>query len=236
VRIAELFYSVQGEGVLSGVPSAFVRTSGCPLRCSWCDTPYTSWDPSGETLTVEQILAWVDEILAHLAKYPTRHVVLTGGEPVIAPGAAELCQRLRERNYHVTLETAAIEFRPLAIDLASLSPKLASSTPHKREGGRYALQHDERRLRPDVIRAFLEHSPQYQLKFVVDRREDLDEILALLDKLPPVDPMSVLLMPQGVTHEELRERGVWVAELCKRHGFRYCPRLHVELYGNRRGT
>jgi 7-carboxy-7-deazaguanine synthase len=229
VRIAELFYSVQGEGVLSGVPSAFVRTSGCPLRCAWCDTPYTSWEPSGETLSV-------DQVLARVAEYPTRHAVLTGGEPVVAAGAEELCRRLRERNYHVTLETAAIEFKPLAIDLASLSPKLASSTPHRREGGRYALRHDEQRLRPDVIRAFMEHSPQYQLKFVIDRPEDVQEILALLDRLPPVDPLSVLLMPQGVGHEELRERGVWVAELCKRHGFRYCPRLHVELYGNRRGT
>lgn len=228
MRIAELFYSVQGEGILSGVPSAFVRTSGCPLRCAWCDTPYTSWQPSGETLSV-------DEILARLAEHPTRHAVLTGGEPVVAAGIEELCSRLKERNYHVTLETAAIEFAPLAIDLASLSPKLASSTPHQRDGGRYALRHDEQRLRPDVIRAFMQHAA-YQLKFVIDRPEDVEEILALLDRLPPVDPLSVLLMPQGITPEELRQRGVWVAELCKRHGFRYCPRLHVELYGNRRGT
>ena len=228
MRIAEIFYSVQGEGILSGVPSAFVRTTGCPLRCSWCDTPYTSWEPTGESMSV-------DEVLARLAEYPTRHAVLTGGEPVVAAGIDELCARLHAGGYHVTLETAAVEFKPLPISLASLSPKLASSTPNRREGGRYALLHDERRLRPDVIRAFMQHSP-YQLKFVIDRPEDVDEILALLDGLPPVDPLSVLLMPQGITHEELRERGVWVADLCKRHGFRYCPRLHVELYGNRRGT
>jgi 7-carboxy-7-deazaguanine synthase len=228
MRIAEIFYSIQGEGILAGVPSAFVRTSGCPLRCGWCDTPFTSWDPAGETMSVEQILA-------RLAEYPTRHAVVTGGEPVVAAGIEDLCAQLRGAGYRVTLETAAITFKPLAIDLASLSPKLASSTPHQRDGGRYALRHDEQRLRPDAIRAFLEHC-DCQLKFVIDRPQDVEEILALLKVLPPVDAHSVLLMPQGVTHEELRERGVWVAELCKKYGFRYCPRLHVELYGNRRGT
>jgi 7-carboxy-7-deazaguanine synthase len=228
MRIAEIFYSVQGEGTLAGVPSAFVRTTGCPLRCAWCDSPYTSWEPSGETMSA-------DDVLARLAEYPTRHAVVTGGEPVVAAGIEELCARLHEAHYHVTLETAAVVFKPLPIDLASLSPKLASSTPHQRDGGRYALRHDEQRLRPDAIRAFLEHGP-CQLKFVIDRPEDVEEIQALLKQLPTVDPHSVLLMPQGVTHEELRERGVWVAELCKRHGYRYCPRLHVELYGNRRGT
>src|SRR3954453_7112836 len=143
MRISEIFYSVQGEGILAGVPSVFVRTTGCPLRCTWCDSPYTSWQPSGETMSVEQIME-------RLSKYPTRHAVVTGGEPVVAAGIEELCARLHEGGYHVTLETAAVEFRPLPIDLASLSPKLSSSTPHEREGGRHALQHDERRLRPEV--------------------------------------------------------------------------------------
>src|SRR5260370_37333379 len=119
MRIAEIFYSVQGEGLLAGVPSAFVRTTGCPLRCEWCDTPYTSWQPSGETMSV-------DAILARFAEYPTRHAVVTGGEPVVAAGIEELCIRLHAAGYHVTLETAAIEFKALPISLASLSPKLAS--------------------------------------------------------------------------------------------------------------
>src|SRR5262245_26060823 len=106
MRISEIFYSVQGEGILAGVPSAFVRTTGCPLRCSWCDTPYTSWQPNGETMSV-------DEVLARLAEYPTRHAVVTGGEPVVAAGIDELCARLHAGGYHVTLETAAVEFKPL---------------------------------------------------------------------------------------------------------------------------
>ncbi len=228
MRIAEIFYSVQGEGILAGVPSAFVRTTGCPLRCSWCDSPYTSWEPAGETMSV-------DAVLARLAEYPARHVVVTGGEPVLAAGIEELCARLHEAGRHITLETAGVAFRPLPCDLFSLSPKLSSSTPRQREGGRYALRHDEQRLRPDVIGAFLAHGP-CQLKFVIDRPEDVHEVLALLAELPPVDPATVLLMPQGISRDELAARGPWVAELCKAHGFRFCPRLHIELYGNRRGT
>lgn len=228
MRVAELFYSIQGEGLLVGVPSAFVRTTGCPLRCAWCDTPHTSWQPEGQTLSV-------DDVLARLAAFPTKYAVVTGGEPMVAAGIDDLCQRLREAGYHITLETAAVAFRPVACDLASLSPKLSNSTPHRREGGRYALAHDEQRLRPDVIRAFMERG-EYQLKFVVDRHGDIEEILALLERLPPVVPDRVLLMPQGVTAEALRERGPMIAELCKAHGFRFCPRLHIDLFGNTRGT
>ncbi len=83
MRISEIFYSIQGEGRLLGVPSVFIRTSGCNLRCRWCDTPYTSWQPEGK--------AWsVKKILGEIAKYPTRHVVITGGEPLLAPDIAEL--------------------------------------------------------------------------------------------------------------------------------------------------
>jgi 7-carboxy-7-deazaguanine synthase len=228
MRVAEIFFSIQGEGVLTGVPSAFVRTSGCNLRCRWCDSGYTSWAPEGEGLPVS-------EVLARLSEFPTRYAVVTGGEPLLAPDVTELCAGLRERGYHITIETAATVFKPVACDLISLSPKLSSSTPHQREGGRFALRHDSLRRRPDVIRAFLGRS-DYQIKFVIDRPEDLGEVLDLLAELPPVDPAKVLLMPQGVTREELAQRGPWVAELCKRHGFRYCPRLHIELYGNRRGT
>jgi 7-carboxy-7-deazaguanine synthase len=228
MKIAEIFFSIQGEGRLMGVPSAFVRASGCNLRCSWCDSDYTSWHPEGAKYTVP-------EVLDRVAAFPTRHVVVTGGEPLIAPGVEELCAGLRERAYHITLETAATVFKPVACDLASLSPKLANSTPYQREDGRFAEMHDQRRLRPDVIRAFMAHS-DYQLKFVVDQPGDVAEVLAVLEKLPGLDRAKVLLMPQGVTHDELDRRAGWVAELCKEHGFRYCPRLHIELYGNRRGT
>ena len=228
MKIAELFYSIQGEGILTGVPSAFVRTSGCNLRCEWCDTAYTSWQPEGEHLSV-------GEILRRMESFSTRHAVVTGGEPMLVPEVVDLCAGLRERGYHVTIETAATVFRPAQCDLASLSPKLSNSTPWQREGGRWAARHDSQRLRLDVIRSFLDWC-DYQLKFVIDRPEDVDEMLTLLEALPGVDRGKVLLMPQGVTREELARRGPWLADICKEHGFRFCPRLHIELYGNRRGT
>jgi 7-carboxy-7-deazaguanine synthase len=123
----------------------------------------------------------------------------------------------------------------VACDLASLSPKLSNSTPHEREGGRHAARHDQARLRPDVIRAFMERS-DYQLKFVIDRPEDIAEVLQLLERLSGVDRSKVLLMPQGVKAEELEERGRWLVRECLKHGFRYCPRLHIHLFGNVRGT
>jgi 7-carboxy-7-deazaguanine synthase len=228
MKVAELFYSIQGEGRLTGVPSAFVRTSGCNLRCAFCDSEFTSWHPEGEALSVA-------EVLARLREYPARHVVVTGGEPLIAPGIEDLCAALRQAGYHITVETAATVFKPVECDLASLSPKLSNSTPHQREGGHFAARHEALRLQPEVIRAFIDRY-DYQLKFVIDRPEDVAEVLELLERLPDVDRGRVLLMPQGVTRAELDERGPWVAEACKRHGFRYCPRLHIELYGHRRGT
>jgi 7-carboxy-7-deazaguanine synthase len=227
MRIAEIFYSVQGEGLLTGVPSVFVRTTGCNLRCVYCDTPYTSWMPQGEDLSVAQIMG-------RLSPFPARHVVVTGGEPLLAPEIEALCEALRQGSYHITVETAATIFKPLACDLASLSPKLSSSTPIEREGGRFAQHHDRLRIQPQIIAAFMEHG-EYQLKFVIDRPADVAEVLVLLENLPTVDRSRVLLMPQGITPEELRQRGPWLVEECKKHGFRYCPRLHIELYGNQRG-
>src|SRR5947199_6637187 len=139
MKIAEIFYSIQGEGVLTGVPSVFVRTSGCPLHCGWCDTDYTSWKPEGTHHTVA-------EVVERVAAYPARHVVITGGEPLIAEEIEALCAALRDKRYHITIETAAVAFKPVACDLASLSPKLSNSTPRKREGGRFAEHHEKLRL------------------------------------------------------------------------------------------
>lgn len=228
MRIAEIFYSIQGEGLLTGVPSVFVRTSGCNLRCWFCDSGFTSWEPEGEHLSVAEVL---DRVNA----YPTRHAVVTGGEPLVSAGIEELCAGLRQRGYHITVETAATVFKLVECDLASLSPKLSNSTPHHREGGRFAARHEGLRLRPEVIRAFLEHC-DYQLKFVIDQPGDVAEVLQLLGELSAVDRSRVLLMPQGTTREELHQRGPWLIEECKTHGFRFCPRLHIELFGNRRGV
>jgi 7-carboxy-7-deazaguanine synthase len=223
LKIAELFYSIQGEGSLVGVPSVFIRTSGCNLRCAWCDTPYTSWQPEGADLTLGQI---VDDVKAH----PARHVVVTGGEPMIAPEIVPLTERLRGLGWHITIETAGTVVQPVACDLMSISPKLANSTPT----GGWAAQHDRLRIQLEVLLELMGRYP-YQLKFVIAEPGDLDEVRALIGTLG-ADRSRVILMPEGTDRNRLRERAVWLAEICKEEGFRFSPRLHVELWGNRRGV
>ena len=223
MKIAELFYSLQGEGALVGTPSVFIRTSGCNLRCAWCDTPYTSWNPEGAELSLDQIL---DEVKAH----PARHVVVTGGEPMIAPEIIPLTERLRRLGLHITVETAGTVFQPVACDLMSISPKLSNSTPR----GSWASQHDRLRIQADVLRNLMARY-EYQLKFVIEKTADLEEVRALAAALP-ADPRRVILMPEGTDRDLLRERGVWLAEIAKAEGYRFTPRLQVELWGNRRGV
>jgi len=229
MKVSELFYSIQGEGKLMGVPSVFVRASGCNLRCTWCDTPYASWEPEGEELSV-------DEIVRRVLAFSAAHVVLTGGEPMIMPQIAELCATLKSHRRHITIETAATVYREVQLDLASLSPKLANSTPVDRAGGRFAENHERQRMNVPVIQRFIDASPDFQLKFVVSTETDLAEIREVLDRLKNWRPADVLLMPEGTDAATLHQRAGWVSELCKREGFRYCPRLHVTLYGNKRGT
>jgi len=228
VHISEIFNSIQGEGRLLGMPSVFIRTSGCNLRCVWCDTPYTSWRPEGRDWNINTILREVH-------KYPARHVVVTGGEPLLAPEIEELAKELKREGAHITIETAATIFKPVACDLISMSPKLAHSTPWKREKGKFAKMHEERRLNFGVLQKFLE-GYDYQLKFVVERRQDFTEIRDLLDRLVGVDRARVLVMAQGKTSGEVRRKAKWIVELCKEHGYGFTPRLHIDLFGNRRGT
>ena len=223
MKIAELFYSLQGEGALVGVPSVFIRTSGCNLRCSWCDTPYTSWAPEGAELSLGQIL---DEVRAH----PARHVVVTGGEPMIAPEIIPLAEQLREADLHITIETAGTVFKPVACDLMSISPKLANSIPE----GPWAERHDRLRIQPDVL-AELMARYDYQLKFVIEQPADLAEVRNLVSAVA-ADPRRVILMPEGTEAAALHERALWLAEICKEDGFRFSPRLHVDLWGSRRGV
>jgi len=223
LKIAELFYSLQGEGSLLGVPSVFVRTSGCNLRCSWCDTPYTSWEPEGVDLTLRQIL---DEVRAH----PARHVVVTGGEPMIAPEILPLTQQLRDLGLHITIETAGTVFHPVACDLMSISPKLSNSTPE----GRWAAQHERLRIQEAVLTELMERY-DYQLKFVIQTTADVAEVRELAESLA-ANRERIILMPEGTDPAALRERALWLAEICKEEGFRFSPRLHVDLYGNRRGV
>lgn len=227
LRIAETFHSIQGEGGLVGVPSFFIRTTGCNLRCEWCDTPYTSWDPEGDWRTIDEIVAAVP---------PTaRHVVVTGGEPLLWANLPRLTGALRAGGRHVTIETAGTVFQALPCDLMSISPKLANSDPSPARGDTVGIDHARKRLDLDVLRRLLEEHT-CQLKFVVAEPGDIAEIDALLERLPPVEPDRVLLMPLGIRRADMAARASWIADLCKARGYRYTPRLHIELYGDTRGT
>ena len=232
MRISEIFHSIQGEGLLLGVPSVFVRTSGCNLRCRWCDTPYASWNPEGKEMGIP-------EIIERVRAYDCPHVVLTGGEPMVASGIETLSSALRAEGMHITIETAGtLVPGEIACDLASLSPKLKNSTPDAEQAGPWRDRHEATRLQPDIIRQWLERGPS-QLKFVVSAVEDLPEIEELLNEvgaIPGFTRDKVLLMPEGTDVETLRERGPLLAELCLEHGFRFAPRIHIELFGNTRGT
>jgi 7-carboxy-7-deazaguanine synthase len=228
--ISEIFYSIQGEGELTGIPSVFVRMSGCNLRCNWCDTIYASWEPEGKEMTIEQIL---DEISTH----PAQHCVLTGGEPMVAKGIHELAQSLRSKGKHITIETAGtISPGGITCDLASISPKLANSTPDERLPDVWRQKHENLRRQPTIVREWITRYP-YQLKFVVSCASDMEEIQLLLHDIAEIIPPSkVLLMPEGTSVSVIRGRDETLVELCKRTGYRYCNRLHVELFGHTRGT
>lgn len=228
--ISEIYRSRQGEGFLTGTSSVFVRTSGCNLRCGFCDTPFASWNPEGDQYSIEQIVEQVQT-----AAGEAKHIVLTGGEPMLPREIDKLCQKLHALDFHLTIETAGTIFRELACDLMSISPKLANSDPEASRAGDWLEKHRSRRHRPDVVRQLIGRY-EYQLKFVVDSPDDIDEIKAYLQELKFAKPERVLLMPQGTTVQQLEQRTDWMLPVCEEHGFTFCPRRHIEWYGNKRGT
>ncbi|MCS7239461.1 MAG: 7-carboxy-7-deazaguanine synthase QueE [Thermoguttaceae bacterium] len=226
--IAEIFCSLQGEGLLTGTKSAFVRVAGCNLRCRFCDTPYASLRAEGNPLSIGAILQEVD-------RFKVAHVVLTGGEPMLFPAIEPLSQALAARGYHITVETNGTIYRPVSCHLMSVSPKLSNSTPSSEEASTWASLHEKRRFVPEVVRRLIREYP-YQLKFVIDRPEDLAEVEEYLANFPEAEPSRILLMPQGVNLTELREKQTWLEPYCQQKGYVFCPRRHIEWFGGVRGT
>lgn len=224
LRIAEIFSSVQGEGIWVGTPSVFIRVSGCNLRCRWCDTPYASWSPEGPTLTIP-------EILAHVPNLP--YAVLTGGEPMLFEAIQPLASALHDRGMKITVETAGTVFRDVACDLMSISPKLSNSTPD----GEWRERHEETRRSMGAVRQLM-NAYDYQLKFVLDPEgdgSDLDEVRVMVADLQP-DPHKVLVMAEGIDAETLHRKERLLVPICLSEGWRLTPRFHVDLFGNTRGT
>jgi 7-carboxy-7-deazaguanine synthase len=249
MRIAEIYASLQGEGLLAGTPSGFVRASGCNLRCHWCDTPFASWEPEGDDWPVPRILeelATLDSshtdggLTRHTDGGLGRHAVITGGEPLIFADTVALCRALRQAGWHVTIETAGTVLPPgvaapdLA-DLMSISPKLASSAP---PAGAWRARHEAARRDDTVLAALMTAS--HQLKFVIDSPADFTEACRWIDDLvaagAPVDRRTVFMMPQGRTTAELDRTGRWLLSECRRAGFCFGPRHHIAWFGDVRGT
>jgi 7-carboxy-7-deazaguanine synthase len=224
MRVSEIFYSLQGEGTLAGVPSVFVRLAGCPLRCRWCDTKY-AWDQSAA------IHYSIERIVHAVGNWPCKFVVITGGEPMVDSDLPTLAERLKAEQKHITIETSGIAFVPdMKCDLMSISPKLSNSTP---QDPKLAVVHEASRLDIAVIAELIDNY-KYQLKFVVDSPPDLQEIRQTIEEIGRVDLENVILMPQAQTRDELLAKSPMVAEMCKQTGFSFGQRLHVMLWNNER--
>lgn len=235
--INELFYSVQGEGKLAGVPSVFVRTSGCNLRCWFCDSYHTSWEPTHAWMSTKEI---IDEVSTH-AK--ADHVVVTGGEPLIHEETTHLIDTLSKDGYHITVETNGTICPDAAIDLASISPKLSSSTPtaskDPKGDGEWSEKHEEQRIDMTALARLVENY-SFQLKFVVTSQADIEELNDIVKRTREqtsarIRNQDILLMPEGQTEAEVAQKRAQVADLAMEHGYRYTPRLHVNLWNDEKG-
>ncbi len=204
MHISEIFYSIQGEGLSIGKPAIFLRLSGCHLRCTWCDSKF-AWDlKSGKEINTK-------EIIKEIKKYPAKHLVITGGEPLIQQSALkELFTQIK--GYYIEMETSGSIKSELHkyIDQYNCSPKMKNS-------GNKTFK----------LEKFPKEKTNY--KFVVSDEKDIREIKSL--KIPK---KQIILMPEGTKKRELTERSKWLVEICKKENFRFSPRLHINIWGNKR--
>jgi len=209
---------------LAGVPSVFIRLAGCPLRCRWCDTKFAWEQTAGTSYSTEKIISALEQ-------WPSRFVVITGGEPMINPELPQLVQELKASGKHITIETAGIAFVPdMPCDLMSISPKLSNSTPDNPE---LAAIHEDSRLDLAVLRELIDNY-EYQLKFVVDSEADLPEIQQTIEQIGNVDSEKVMLMPQAATRDELLAKLPMVAQMCEQTCLAFSQRLQILLYDGQR--
>ncbi|MCC6124499.1 MAG: 7-carboxy-7-deazaguanine synthase QueE [Pirellulales bacterium] len=232
MRISEIFRSLQGEGRLTGTECAFVRACGCNLRCGYCDTLYASWSPEGVEMPVAEILERIEQLAI---PGPQRHVVLTGGEPMLFDEMVSLSLALRNAGWHITVETSGTRYLPVACDLMSISPKLSNSTPVQSNDPRILARHEENRREPNVIERLIADC-DYQFKFVVETPADCREVEEYLAARPQIDRRRAMLMPQGVDPAELEKIARWLEPYCAEHRLMFCPRKQIEWFGARRGT
>ena len=229
--LAESPYTcVQGEGKYMGVPHILVRMTGCPLRCSWCDTPYASWVPENIKYSWDDLEDFTNDNL-HLS-----HVMITGGEPTANPKLLqELCYFFNSKGFHITIETAGYKFVETVADFISLSPKFKSSAPTETPFVYIAAKHEKARTNYEDMKKLIKYHNDYQVKVVICSRDDWDEtkhIKLILN----VNSRKIWCMPEGRTDEELQENRQMVIETCIEESYNYSDRLQVVAYGDKRGV
>ncbi len=177
----------------------------------------------------------VDDLVAKVKSSEIEHVVLTGGEPMLFDPIVDLATELKALGHVITIETAGTIYRDLPCDLMSISPKLANSTPVNEPT--WKNRHDEARLNFDSLQQLIDRY-HYQLKFVVnpDTGGDLTEIEGILERLTGVIPSNVLLMPEGTDSDNLHRRARLLVEPVMKRNWRLTQRLHIDLFGNTKGT
>ncbi len=216
LRVSEVFASIQGEGVTAGTPSVFVRLQGCAVGCAWCDTKY-SWSPTGGRETT------LASLMAEVTAAGCDNVVVTGGEPLEHPAFAPLVAALKQLGRRVEVETAGTRVPPEApVDQWNVSLKLA-----------HAGVAESTRLRPEAIERLRDLDAWF--KFVVATPADLAEVMELQARYR-LPSERILLMPLGMRRQEQETLMPAVVDWCRDRGFRFSPRLHILIWGPRRGV
>jgi len=246
--------TIQGEGALIGVPSLFIRTSGCNLRCFFtstnfhepCDTEYTSWFPEQNNYEIDNIIKIIKNNIGQM-----KHIVITGGEPMLQmESLIELTRRIKnELKLHITIETNGTIFNDDLIefvDLFSISPKLSNSNPNQIGKYKTKINHNKLRYNLSVLQDFISYQHDefsnvklydIQFKFVVTNKRDIVEIKSeYITKLNNFNNEDIMLMPLGMTVASLNESKHLVLSECITNGWRYTSRLHIELFGNKIGV
>lgn len=261
--VIELFTSIQGEGIYMGHPSVFVRTTGCNLRCSFkgsiCDTPYSSYNPEKPKYSL-------DDVIEQFQNHRVKHLVITGGEPMIHQESIvemiDACAKVVKSKYgellKVTIETNAT-IKPIKelldnnLIFWSMSPKLSTSEPVAGQNGITPVQarlHKENRINISAIVSMLTSYNSGVMKFVYSDESSYIEIKSLMSVIekelslyretglycPKDINNNIMLMPEGITNEQLQSTRIACAEHCISEGWLYTDRLHIVIWGNKRGV
>ena len=243
VAVNEMYPCVQGEGKFTGIPHLLIRTTGCRLRCqfanSFCDTWHNSWKPEKGNTTFNDIIKLYKD------NPQIKHTMLTGGGPLMnAQLAQEICRIAKSFRHHITIETEGSEFAQTVADCISLSPKLSNSTPrpgtimpylNREVTEKDKIQHEKWRTNTEAMLQLINSHPDYQLKPVISDEATLQEFL-ILQKQLNVPNDKCWLMPEGMDNETLQKNRKWLVEFCTKFGYNYTDRLHVVIYGDKRGV